>query len=429
MPKHKALAWALSLLLSGVASAQSSTPAIAQFQILRKELRDTHARKDWRANLAYARSQQALLNGAPNSRLEVARAQLFLGSTAAGLAELMRFAQMGQSVDPAALAPDWKALSREQAVVRLQHAMEENRTAIAKGSPLFALSDPGLLPEDIDYEGQTELFYISSVREKKIITADAHGNARDFVQAPDGWPVLALKLDRPRDRLWATEVAIQGSELAPPADWGRSALLCFALKTRALLRRIEGPRGSALGDMVLTRGGDVIVSDGEGGAVYRLGINGTKLERLDRGDFISPQTAALGPDDRHVFVPDYLRGIALLDLESQQVQWIPMAGRFTLNGIDGLYFSQGELIAVQNGTSPERIAVFRLQPSNREVASEEIIERGTTTLGDPTHGVVVGENFYYIANSGWDVLDAHGRLKEGERLSPARIMRVELRKP
>lgn len=418
--------WAILLLLACSAPAQSSEPAIAQFQTLQKGLHDSHARKDWQANLKYALRQRSLLNGSPDSRLEVARAELFLGSNAAGLAELMRYAQMGQSVDAAPLAPNWQALAHEPGFVRLEHALGENRKAIARGTPVFALSDPALLAEDIDYDSHAQLFYISSVREKKIITVDVHGSSREFAQAPDAWPIIALKVDLARGRLWATEVAMQGYEFAPSADWGKSVLLCFDLKSRAVLKRVAGPHASALGDMVLTKTGDVIVSDGDGGGIYRLRVNGTELDRVDHGDFISPQTAALGPDDRHLFVPDYLRGIAVLDLESGQVQWIPMTGRFALNGIDGLYYSHGKLIAVQNGTSPERVVVFRLQNSKRAVAAEEIIERGTPTLGDPTHGVIVGKSFYYIANSGWDVIDEHGKLKNGAELSPPRLMRSDL---
>ena len=62
----------------------------------------------------------------------------------------------------------------------------------------------------------------------------------------------------------------------------------------------------------------------------------------------------------------------------------------------------------------------------RGIASESIIERATPTLGDPTHGVVVGDAFYYIANSGWDRLDASGRWAAGAQPTPARIMIVKL---
>ena len=55
-----------------------------------------------------------------------------------------------------------------------------------------------------------------------------------------------------------------------------------------------------------------------------------------------------------------------------------------------------------------------------------IVERGTPTLGDPTHGVIVGRSFFYIANSGWDTLDDHGALKPDAKLTPPRLMRVAL---
>jgi hypothetical protein len=70
---------------------------------------------------------------------------------------------------------------------------------------------------------------------------------------------------------------------------------------------------------------------------------------------------------------------------------------------------------------------MKLDRSQTTVVSEEIIERATATLGDPTHGVVVGRWFYYIANSGWDKLDEHGDVKVGEKLSPGLVMRFKIR--
>jgi hypothetical protein len=168
------------------------------------------------------------------------------------------------------------------------------------------------------------------------------------------------------------------------------------------------------------------VSDGDGGGVYRLAASGTMLERLDHGDFISPQTPAMHPDGRHIFIPDYTRGIAVLDLSTKQVRWLSPEARFALNGIDGLYFDHGRLIAVQNGTTPERVIVFTLDATLAKIVSEKIVERATPTLGDPTHGVVIGHDFCYIANSGWDVIDDHGNLKPGATQTPPRIMRARI---
>jgi hypothetical protein len=178
---------------------------------------------------------------------------------------------------------------------------------------------------------------------------------------------------------------------------------------------------------VLTREGQPLVSDGTGGGVYRL--TGNQLERIDRGEFISPQTPAIHPDGRHLIIPDYARGIGVLDLQTRALTWLASAGRHALYGIDGLYLHGTTLVATQNGGIPERVVEFGIDESLSRVESELIVERATPTLRDPTHGVVVGPFFYYIANSGWDQLDEHGRLKKGGHLTPAVLMRFRLERP
>ena len=414
-----------ALLALVVASRGHSTDsAIEQLKTLQEELRKSHAKNDWHLNLTSAVRQKDLLNGAPDSLLEIARAQLHLGESDRAFDQLEQVAAMGQSEDLIAISPDFSALLKHPHWTKLQNAFAANRSPVSLARTAFPLSDPALLAEDVDYDPGSGRFFITSVREKKIISASRTGSSIDFAAAPDNWPILAIKVDSRRSVVWATEVAVQGFSLAPKADWGRSAVLCFDLKNGRLMRRIEGPRGSALGDMALAANGDVIVSDGDGGAVYRASPTGGELTRLDDGDFISPQTPAIDPDGRHIFVPDYVRGIAVLELGTKKVRWLPMEGRFALNGIDGMYFEGGKLIAVQNGTSPERVVIFTLDAQRRKITSEKIIERSTPTLGDPTHGVIVDGDFFYIANSGWDSIDDHGNIKPGAKLSVPRLMRV-----
>jgi sugar lactone lactonase YvrE len=412
------------LILVTASTGQRTSSAIEQFQGLQGELRKSHAANDWQAYLVSATKLKEFLNESPDSLLEVARADVHVDDVRAALRELDEFLRMGQSADLIAKSADFSALPKNENFAKLRTGMEANRRPISLGSTAFQLSDPGLLAEDIDYDPRSKRFFVSSVREKKIALIETSGANNDFARAPDDWPILAVKVDPSRGVLWATEVAMQGFTFAPESDWGRSAVLCYDSKNGKLLRRIEGPRPSALGDMVLTGGGDVIVSDGDG--VYQLLANGTKLERLDKGDFISPQTPALHPDGKHIFVPDYVRGIGVLETTTKQVRWVSMDGKFALNGIDGLYFDRGRLIAIQNGTSPERVVVFTLDATLTKIESETIMERSTETLGDPTHGVVIENAFYYIANSGWDAVDDRGDMKPGARRSVARIMRARL---
>jgi len=414
------------LILGTASTAKQTGSAVEQFQSLQVNLRESHRANDWHSNLFSANEVKELLNEAPGSLLEVARAEVHIDDLNAAFHELEQFTRMGQSTDLLATSSDFAALLKNANFARIQNAMTANRSLISTGSTAFQLSDPSLLAEDVDYDPNTQRFFVTSVRKKKIVALEASGASADFARAPDNWPMLAVKVDPSRRLVWATEVAMQGFNFAPESDWGRSAVLCYDLRSGKLLRRVDGPRGSALGDMALMANGDVIVSDGDGGGVYRLPSKGTVLERMDDGDFISPQTPAVHPDGKHLFVPDYERGIGVLEIATKQVRWLSMQGRFALNGIDGLYFDRGRLIAVQNGTSPERVAVFTLDATLTRIESETIIERSTGTLGDPTHGVVIDNKFYYIANSGWNSIDDHGNAKPGAKPSMLRIMRARL---
>jgi hypothetical protein len=233
--------------------------------------------------------------------------------------------------------------------------------------------------------------------------------------------MLALKLDLARRRLWATEVALDGFEGVSAADAGRSIVLEYDLDTARPLLRLEGPAHAGLGDMALAANGDPIISDGDRGGIYRL--HDGRLSRIDHGDFVSPQTPAVCPDGR-VFAPDYVRGVAAFDPKTGAARWLATGGRFALTGIDGLYCRDGELIATQNGASPQRIVAFRLNAAKTAIAGQLIIERAAA-FTDPTHGVLVGRAFYYIGNSGWAVLDDHGRPRTGSLLTPAVIMVAE----
>jgi hypothetical protein len=85
-----------------------------------------------------------------------------------------------------------------------------------------------------------------------------------------------------------------------------------------------------------------------------------------------------------------------------------------------------QFIAVQNGTNPERVVQFSTDSATTGIRAENLIERATPTLGDPTHGVIVGDTFYYIANSGWDALNADGSVKAGVTMTQALVMQWPL---
>jgi hypothetical protein len=171
------------------------------------------------------------------------------------------------------------------------------------------------------------------------------------------------------------------------------------------LNRYEIPAAGAheLGDMTLSAAGDAYVSDGKG-SVFVVRHAEDRLELLIApGAFRSPQTPALSAHGARLFVPDYSRGIAIVTLAGKTWKLLEHPSDLSLGGIDGLYMEGRTLIAIQNGTAPERLIRMHLDASLNRVLRWETMEANWAGLGDPTHGVRVGKRFYFIANSGWDV--------------------------
>jgi sugar lactone lactonase YvrE len=174
--------------------------------------------------------------------------------------------------------------------------------------------------------------------------------------------------------------------------------------------------------MTIGATGELYVSEGIYGAVFRLRPGAKKLERLDvSGEFPSPQTPALSTDEKTLYVPDYVRGIAAITLATGAVSWLKPADDIALSGIDGLYLYRDSLLAVQNGTTPTRIVRFSL-----DLRKQEVLEANTPGLGEPTHGTIAGNTFYFIANTGWDEYDDQGKKKAGSRPVESTVRKIVL---
>ena len=398
--------------------------AIEQFARLQQDLRSSHG--DAGAYLALSKSMYSFLNGSPRATLQLMSAQAGSDQANEALRSFAQFVAMGQAGEEVLKAKSFDTLRALPAYQQIHADMAANAARQTSASEVFTLQPAAQVPEDIDFDAPSKLFFITTVLGRQILQVDMSGRMKLFASAPDQWPMMALKVDSKRRVLWATEVALDGFAFTAKEYWGRSAILQFDLRSGKLLHRIEGPSKAALGDMALSRDGDPLVSDGEHGGVYRVDRSSLAVERIDAGEFISPQTPAALPDGKHILVPDYVRGIGVLNLATKQVAWIPTEGKHALSGIDGLYSVGNLLLATQNGASPERVVRFTLNESQTGVVSEDILERATPTLGDPTHGVVVGDYFYYIANSGWDALDDHGNLQKGKELPTGRVMRTKI---
>ena len=414
------------VLLLLIASSLSAQTMREQYAKLTADMQQARQNDNKPAMLQLALQRQRLLNHSTAALQQVAARAADAGDKTRSISALSELLNMGQDVSALLEHPAIKKAFSPSELADYSRRSKHNATPLSTGSKLLTVSAPDLLTEDIAYDSHASGFFLTSVLQKKIVKVSATGAVSDFALSPSGWPIFALRIDEKHGRLWATEAALEDFTPAPKADWGRSAVLCFDLASGKLLKRFEPKEHTALADMVLLPNGDAIISDGANGGIYRTSLSAGVIERIDDGkEFLSPQTPALDPDGHRIFIPDYTRGIAIFDLNTRKVTWLDPQSKYALNGIDGLYYRKGSLISTQNGTEPERVVRWTLNASHDRIVSEQIVERSTPTLGDPTHGVIVGTHFYYIANSGWNHLDEHGSLKSGETLTSPLVMRLD----
>ena len=357
-----------------------------------------------------------LMPGNPRITYNLAAAEAKLGNAAAALAILQNLTGMGLVYDFAA-DKDFAALRDGSEFAAILERIGENKKPVTHSMPAFTLQERDLIPEDIAYDPKARRFLVSSVRKAKIVT----GDGKDFAKVP--WSVLALRVDPERRILWASTGWVPHCEACDKGDKDKTALLAFDADTGALRQRIESPVKGLLGDMTISQRGEIYISEGIYGAVFRLAVGGKALERLDvPGEFPSPQTPALSADEKTLYVPDYLRGIAAIDLATRAVKWLMPADDVAVNGIDGLYVYGDSFLAVQNGTTPPRVMRFSL-----DLRKHQVLEANTPGLGEPTHGTIVGDSFYVIANTGWGDYDDNGVKKAGSAPVESSIWKVTIR--
>ena len=401
--------------IAAIAFAAAAAEPEPRWRVLNRTAREAAQAKDYARLRATLMELRPLMPGNPRIAYNLAASEAMLGNREAALAALREWSAMGLVYDLAA-DEDFASLRESAGFRAALERVAGSRKPAGGGVPAFAIEAPDVLPEDIAYDSKTRRFFVSSVRTGKILT----GGGKPFAQAE--WSVLALRADAARRILWATAGWVPHCAICKPDDKDKTVLLAFDLDSGTLKQRMESPVPGLLGDMTLGRSGDLYISEGIHGALLQLKAGGKVLERFDTaGEFPSPQTPALSADEKTLYVPDYARGIAAIRLQDRKVEWLQPASGIALSGIDGLYVYGDSFLAVQNGTTPARIVRF-----SRDLKTMQLLEANTAGLGEPTHGVIVGDEFYFIANSGWSDYDDQGRKKAGSTPVESSVRKLRL---
>lgn len=175
---------------------------------------------------------------------------------------------------------------------------------------------------------------------------------------------------------------------------GCSTVMRYDVASGKLLKKYLLPNTDArhfLNDIAIAPSGDAYITDTMTGDIYRITRAKDALERWVNVDAqVYPNGIDITPGGRVLFV----------------------ATEAGLRRID-----RGSLIAIQPFEEVRKLARFRLTPDLDGVAGIDTLEASNPAFRQPTTGVIVGEDFYYIANAqlqAFRAMHAAGAIRRAE---------------
>lgn len=341
-----------------------------------------------------------------------------LGETREALQLLKECLALREGFDPAG-SPNLKVLKGSKEFDDLVESVHRDFPAVAQAHLAFVTEERDLVPEGFAYDRRQNVYYLSSLNRRKIVRITPEGRVSDFVSAGryNLLPVLGIRLDPGDGSVWA-------NSWSEASD--RSELLHFDA-TGQLLGRYAPADAAKHGfnDLVLRMNGEVILTDSVDNQVFRFDRDAHTFARLPFHRRLSaPNGIALTDDDRQLFVADDF-GVVHVDLEKGASTEVNPGPRSTLAGIDGLYWRNGSLVAVQNAIGSPRVVAFRLSKDASRVTQTTVLENRTAFTTTPTTGALHGNDFYFIANSQGDNLNGD-KVMDVTKLAAVRIAVVRL---
>lgn len=317
-------------------------------------------------------------------------------------------------------------------------AAKENGTRVHGSKLAFMLPETDLIPEGIAYDPVDKVFFLSSLHKRKIVRVRLRTGHRppiveDFTsQGQDGlYSTLGMKVDAERRILWVCSSAESFMKGYSESDAGKAALFKYDLNTRKLIRKYElGPNpGHLLNDIALNAEGDVFVTDTATGEIFTVRYEKDELEIfIPAGRFESPNGIAISDDGRKLFISDMPFGVYVVDLKTKRSERLPQRVGVSPSGSDGLYFYDNSLIGIINIVSQRngRVARFYLDGSAKAVTHAAVLDCNHRLYQWPTTGVVVGDSFFYIANSQFGNFNSEQRVFPQKYLRKVAVMRLKL---
>lgn len=414
-------------LLSLVLSTLAAGAAAQDYAAARARLVAAYQAADYPAMQAAARDALAARPGYPGALFNLALAQALGGEAESALGTLLQLADL--DIDFGADTQDeFQGLHALPGWADYRRRLEGLRAPRGEAATAFELAQGDFVPEGIAL-ADPDTLYLGSIRHGRLVRL-RRGEAPQVLSDPargGHWGVFGMRLDD-QGGLWFASAAVAQMAGLDPQQVGRSGLFRLDLAGGQISHRALLPQDGAahvLGDLVLGADGTVYTTDSLTGAVFRYCPQRGEFETLVApGRLGSPQGLALDPQGTALYVADYTGGLYRLELASRALQPVSAPATVSLYGVDGLYRQGSALIAIQNGIRPHRVVRWQLDSSGARIIGAQVLAMNLPEFDEPTLGTVLGEGFYFVANSHWNRFERDNALPEG--LAGPLILHIDL---
>ncbi len=353
----------------------------------------------------------------------LARSNAELGDRDATLAALEKTNELGDGFLPSrqSFAKVWD----DPQFMAMRDRMAARLPVLDFAPTAFELDDRTLMPEGIAYDAPSRSFFIGSAQ-SRVVRVSESGVAAVFAGASANLDsVLGLAVDAPRRILYVVSTSALTTE---GQKRRRNAVIAFDVDTGKLLARYDVPAAQQLNDVAVAIGGRVFATDSGSGAVYEIAVKGPgparevlSAARLGGSNGLAPSASG-----NKLYIA-HSTGLAVIDLASGTMKRVANRTRETVAAIDGLYQWQGQLIGVQNLTTPGRVIVMSLSPDGETVSGvKTLLSHHHNALAEPTTGVVTDRGFFLLAATGITRFNRDGRIDDPETVPRPLVVRIPL---
>ena len=353
----------------------------------------------------------------------MARFQAVVGDKRATADALANVGKFGEGYLPT--RPEFDKVWDDPSFQAAYAALEAKLPRLDYAPTAFELEDRGLMPEGIAYDRHSRAFFMGSAALRKVLRIEEAGAVSEFASGSELDAILGLAVDAPRRILYVVSTSALTRE---GEKRRRNAVIAYDIDTRRLLQRYDVPGAQQLNDVAIATGGRVFASDSANGAVYEIAVKGPgpSQELVPAGQVRGSNGLAASPDGKRLYVA-HSTGMAVVDLATKTSKSVVNQTRDNYAGIDGLYEWQGQLIGVQNITTPGRVILLTLSPSGESVVRvQTLLSHHHNRLAVPTTGAVTDRGFYLLAATGIPNFNRDGVIERPETVPNPTVLRIPL---